>query len=83
MTPVPMISELDPPGRLQSLLSAALGLTVQLASRRSCKGVTVTVLGGKVDAAWVCSYPHVSRIATCSRSWPSRLGAGRHFTAPV
>ncbi len=59
LTPVLMTSDLDLLGLLRGYLSAALGLPVQLATRRSYQDVTVLVLGGKVDAAWVCGYPFV------------------------
>ncbi len=59
LTPVLMTSDLDLLALLRSYLSQALGLPVQLATRRSYQDVTVLVLGGKVDAAWVCGYPYV------------------------
>lgn len=59
LTPVLMTSDLDLLGLLRSYLSEALDLPVQLATRRSYQDVTVLVLGGKVDAAWVCGYPYV------------------------
>lgn len=59
LTPVLMTSDLDLLGLLRTYLATALGLPVQLATRRSYQDVTVLVLGGKVDAAWVCGYPYV------------------------
>ncbi|MFN4099945.1 MAG: PhnD/SsuA/transferrin family substrate-binding protein [Pararhodobacter sp.] len=59
LTPVLMTSDLDLLALLRNYLSQALGLPVQLATRRSYQDVTMLVLGGKVDAAWVCGYPYV------------------------
>jgi phosphonate transport system substrate-binding protein len=59
LTPVLMISDLDLMGLLRSYLATALGMPVQLATRRSYQDVTVLVMGGKVDAAWVCGFPYV------------------------
>jgi phosphonate transport system substrate-binding protein len=59
LTPVLMTSDLDLLGLLRNYLSSALGAPVQLMTRRSYQDVTVLVLGGKVDAAWVCGYPYV------------------------
>lgn len=59
LTPVLLTSDLDLLGLLRSYLASALDLTVELATRRSYQDVTVLVLGGKVDAAWVCGYPYV------------------------
>lgn len=59
LTPVLMTSDLDLLGLLSGYLSDALGAPVQLLTRRSYQDVTILVLGGKVDAAWVCGYPYV------------------------
>lgn len=59
LTPVLMTSDLDLLGLLRNYLSSALSAPVQLMTRRSYQDVTVLVLGGKVDAAWVCGYPYV------------------------
>jgi phosphonate transport system substrate-binding protein len=59
LTPVLMTSDLDLLGLLRNYLSKALNSPVQLVTRRSYQDVTILVLGGKVDAAWVCGYPYV------------------------
>lgn len=59
LTPVLMISDLDLMGLLRTYLGTALGVPVHLATRRSYQDVTVLVMGGKVDAAWICGFPYV------------------------
>lgn len=59
LTPVLMTSDLDLLALLRNYLARALGLPVLIATRRSYQDVTVLILGGKVDAAWICGYPYV------------------------
>ncbi|WP_322892313.1 MULTISPECIES: PhnD/SsuA/transferrin family substrate-binding protein [unclassified Yoonia] len=45
--------------QLRATLGAAMGRSVELVQRRTYQEVTGLLLGGAVDAAWLCGYPYL------------------------
>jgi phosphonate transport system substrate-binding protein len=63
LTPVFLTNDLDLLGNLRSYLSRAWGRDVQLITRRTYQEITGLLIGGEVDAAWICGYPYVQHRA--------------------
>lgn len=59
LTPVFLTSDLDLLAVLRAYLSRAWGRDVQLVTRRTYQEITLLLVSGQVDAAWICGYPFV------------------------
>lgn len=59
LTPVFLDSDADLLAALADYLTAAIGGPVELVKRRSYQEITVLLLAGRLDAAWICGYPYV------------------------
>lgn len=59
LTPVFLDSDLELLELLSSYLEARLGRGVELVKRRSYQEITLLLLGGQLEAAWICGYPFV------------------------
>jgi len=59
LTPVFLTNDLDLLANLRSYLSRAWGHDVQLVTRRTYQEITGLLIGGEIDAAWICGYPYV------------------------
>ncbi len=59
LTPVFLDNDLLLLRGLQHYLEAQTGLPCRLIKRRSYQEITVLLLAGRLDAAWICGYPYV------------------------
>lgn len=59
LTPVLLDDDADLLAALEAYLSETTGRTVELIKRRSYQEITVLLLAGQLDAAWICGYPYV------------------------
>ncbi len=59
LTPVFLDNDTQLLDKLQRYLSRATGGPVVLVQRRSYQEITVLLLAGQLDAAWICGYPFV------------------------
>lgn len=59
LTPVFLSSDLQLLSHLKAYLSASMGGTVELVTRRTYQEITALLVSGQVQAAWICGYPYV------------------------
>lgn len=59
LTPVFLTSDLELLAALRSYLSRAWQEDVQLVMRRTYQEITLLLVSGQIDAAWICGYPYV------------------------
>lgn len=60
LTPVFLTNDLDLLSTLRSYLTESIGCPVELALRRTYEEITMLLVSGQLDAAWVCGYPYVA-----------------------
>jgi phosphonate transport system substrate-binding protein len=60
LTPVFLTNDLDLLENLRSYLCRRWGREVRLVTRRTYQEITGLLVGGEVDAAWICGYPYVA-----------------------
>ncbi len=60
LTPVLLTSDLELLARLRLYLDRTVGMPVRLVTRRSYQEVTLLLLSGELDAAWICGFPFVA-----------------------
>ena len=59
LTPVLLTSDLELLAVLRSHLERAWKRDVQLVTRRTYQEITLLLISGQIDAAWICGYPYV------------------------
>lgn len=59
LTPVLLTSDLDLLAVLRSCLARVWKRDVQIVTRRTYQEITLLLVSGQIDAAWVCGYPYV------------------------
>lgn len=60
LTPVFRQDDLALLDSLKTYLESACGRPVELVSRRTYREITIELLSGRLDAAWICGYPYVA-----------------------
>ncbi len=59
LTPVLLTSDLDLLATLRSYLERVWSREVQIITRRTYQEITLLLVSGQIDAAWICGYPYV------------------------
>lgn len=59
LTPVLLNTDLDVLAVLRAYLDRAWKRDVQLVTRRTYQEITLLLISGQIDAAWICGYPYV------------------------
>lgn len=59
LTPVLLTSDLELLAVLRSYLERAWKRDVQIVTRRTYQEITLLLISGQIDAAWICGYPFV------------------------
>ncbi len=59
LTPVLLTSDLELLATLRSYLERVWGKEVQIITRRTYQEITLLLVNGQIDAAWICGYPYV------------------------
>jgi phosphonate transport system substrate-binding protein len=59
LTPVLLTSDLELLAVLRSYLQRAWKRDVQIVTRRTYQEITLLLISGQIDAAWICGYPYV------------------------
>ncbi len=59
LTPVFLDSDVELLNTLKSYLTRAVGQDVELFKRRTYQEITLMLLSGEIDAAWICGFPFV------------------------
>lgn len=59
LTPVLLTSDLELLATLRSYLERVWRREVQIATRRTYQEITLLLVNGQIDAAWICGYPYV------------------------
>jgi phosphonate transport system substrate-binding protein len=59
LTPVLLTSDLELLAVLRSYLERAWRRDVQIVTRRTYQEITLLLISGQIDAAWICGYPYV------------------------
>lgn len=59
LTPVFLDSDIRLLANLQEFLSAQVGRPVELVKRRTYQEITLMLLSGQLDAAWICGFPFI------------------------
>ena len=59
LTPVLLTSDLELLAALRTYLERAWKRDVQLVTRRTYEEITLLLISGQIDAAWICGYPYV------------------------
>lgn len=60
LTPVLLTSDLELLARLKLYLERAVDMPVRLVTRRTYQEVTLLLMSGQLDAAWICGFPFVA-----------------------
>lgn len=59
LTPVLLTSDLELLATLRSYLERVWAREVQIVTRRTYQEITLLLVNGQIDAAWICGYPYV------------------------
>lgn len=59
LTPVLLTSDLELLATLRSYLERIWSREVQILTRRTYQEITLLLVNGQIDAAWICGYPYV------------------------
>jgi phosphonate transport system substrate-binding protein len=59
LTPVLLTSDLELLAALRAYLERAWKRDVQMVTRRTYEEITLLLISGQIDAAWICGYPYV------------------------